>query len=77
MSEFLVIPRQYHDDLVIAAYTHRGYAVDEAAEGARLAAEAARRGPPQIVTRRWVPAAVVVSLEDCEQQYPRHHRPGR
>ena len=44
MSEFLVIPRQDHDDLVIAAYTHRGYAVDEAAEGARLAAEAARHG---------------------------------
>lgn len=44
MSEFLVIPRTDHDDLVIAAYIHRGYSADEAAEGARLAAEAARHG---------------------------------
>jgi antitoxin Phd len=28
--------------------------------------EAARRGQPQIVTRRGVPAAVVLSIEDCE-----------
>jgi len=44
MSDFLTIPRQDHDDLVIAAYMHRGYKADEAAEGARLAAEAARHG---------------------------------
>jgi prevent-host-death family protein len=29
--------------------------------------EAARRGRPQIVTRRGVPAAVVVSMEDYER----------
>jgi L-2-hydroxycarboxylate dehydrogenase (NAD+) len=44
MSEFLVIPRQQHDELVIAAYMSRGYSADEAAEGAKLAAEAARHG---------------------------------
>lgn len=44
MSEFLVIPRTDHDSLVIAAYQSRGYTPDEAAEGAKLAAEAARHG---------------------------------
>jgi LDH2 family malate/lactate/ureidoglycolate dehydrogenase len=44
MSEFLVIPRADHDSLVIAAYQSRGYTADEAAEGAKLAAEAARHG---------------------------------
>jgi LDH2 family malate/lactate/ureidoglycolate dehydrogenase len=44
MSEFLVVPRADHDSLVIAAYQSRGYSADEAAEGAKLAAEAARHG---------------------------------
>ncbi len=44
MSEFLVIPRADHDSLVIKAYQSRGYTADEAAEGAKLAAEAARHG---------------------------------
>ncbi len=44
MSEFLVIPRQAHDQLVSLAYQRRGFTADEAAEGAKLAAEAARHG---------------------------------
>ncbi len=44
MSEFLVIPRKDHDNLVSKAYQSRGYTADEAAEGAKLAAEAARHG---------------------------------
>ena len=44
MSEFLVIPRQDHDALVTLAYQQRGYAADEASEGAKLCAEAARHG---------------------------------
>jgi L-2-hydroxycarboxylate dehydrogenase (NAD+) len=44
MSDFLVIPRQDHDSLVARAYQARGYTADEAAEGAKLAAEAARHG---------------------------------
>lgn len=44
MSEFLVIPRDAHDQLVSRAYQARGYTVTEAAEGAKLAAEAARHG---------------------------------
>jgi LDH2 family malate/lactate/ureidoglycolate dehydrogenase len=44
MSEFLVIPRSDHDSLVSQAYQARGYTAAEAAEGARLAAEAARHG---------------------------------
>lgn len=44
MSEFLVIPRTDHDSLVVAAYQSRGYTADEATEGAKLAAEAARHG---------------------------------
>ena len=44
MSEFLVIPRTAHDELVSRAYQARGYTATEAAEGAKLAAEAARHG---------------------------------
>ena len=44
MSEFLVIPRQDHDTLVSKAYQARGYTAGESAEGAKLAAEAARHG---------------------------------
>lgn len=44
MSEFLVIPRAEHDALVSKAYQSRGYTADESAEGAKLAAEAARHG---------------------------------
>jgi L-2-hydroxycarboxylate dehydrogenase (NAD+) len=44
MSEFRVIPRQDHDSLVSKAYQARGYTAEEAAEGAKLAAEAARHG---------------------------------
>jgi len=44
MSEFLTVTRASHDRLVEAAYRARGYREDEAAEGARLAAEAARHG---------------------------------
>jgi len=44
MSEFLVIPRQEHDALVAKAYQSRGYTAEEAVEGAKLAAEAARHG---------------------------------
>lgn len=44
MSEFYVIPRRDHDELVIKAYQSRGYSADESAEGAKLAAEAARHG---------------------------------
>ena len=44
MSDFLVIPRNDHDALVSKAYQSRGYTATEAAEGAKLAAEAARHG---------------------------------
>lgn len=44
MSDFLVIPRPDHDALVARAYQARGYSADESAEGAKLAAEAARHG---------------------------------
>jgi L-2-hydroxycarboxylate dehydrogenase (NAD+) len=44
MSEFLVIPRNDHDTLVSKAYQARGYTAEESAEGAKLAAEAARHG---------------------------------
>lgn len=44
MSEFLIIPRADHDTLVSNAYQSRGYTAEEAAEGAKLAAEAARHG---------------------------------
>lgn len=44
MSDFLVIPRSAHDELVSRAYQARGFTASEAAEGAKLAAEAARHG---------------------------------
>jgi LDH2 family malate/lactate/ureidoglycolate dehydrogenase len=44
MSAFLVVPRADHDALVTKAYESRGYSADEARDGARLAAEAARHG---------------------------------
>ncbi len=44
MSEFLVIPRHDHDALVSLAYQSRGFTPEESAEGAKLAAEAARHG---------------------------------
>ena len=44
MSEFLVIPRPAHDQLVSLAYQARGFTAAESAEGAKLAAEAARHG---------------------------------
>jgi L-2-hydroxycarboxylate dehydrogenase (NAD+) len=44
MSEFGIIPRQDHDSLVSKADQARGYTAEEAAEGAKLAAEAARHG---------------------------------
>lgn len=44
MSEFLVVPREAHDLLVSRAYEARGFTATEAAEGAKLAAEAARHG---------------------------------
>ena len=44
MSEFLVVPRADHDALVAQAYQARGYTGSEAAEGAKLCAEAARHG---------------------------------
>ena len=45
MSEtFYVVPEKQHNRLVAAAYQHRGYHADEAAEGARFCAEATRHG---------------------------------
>ena len=44
MSDFLVIPRAAHDHLVSLAYQARGFSASEAAQGAKLAAEAARHG---------------------------------
>lgn len=44
MSEFFVVPRADHDALVRKAYESHGYSPDEASEGAKLAAEAARHG---------------------------------
>jgi LDH2 family malate/lactate/ureidoglycolate dehydrogenase len=45
MSEiFYVVPEKQHNALVEAAYRHRGYLADEAAEGARFCAEATRHG---------------------------------
>jgi LDH2 family malate/lactate/ureidoglycolate dehydrogenase len=44
LSEFLTVSRAAHDKLVEAAYQSRGYTAQEAAEGAKLAAEAARHG---------------------------------
>ncbi len=44
MSDFLTVSRFAHDQLVEAAYRSRGFTPDEATEGAKLAAEAARHG---------------------------------
>lgn len=44
MSDFLTVSRADHDRLVSAAYRQLGFSADEADEGARLAAEAARHG---------------------------------
>ena len=41
---YFIVPQAAHDALVQAAYEHRGYLPDEAAEGAKLCAEAARHG---------------------------------
>jgi len=39
-----IVPDEQHNRLVAAAYRHRGYLADEAGEGARFCAEAARHG---------------------------------
>lgn len=45
MSEsFFVVPETLHNDLVAAAYRHRGYTAEEAADGARFSAHASRHG---------------------------------
>jgi len=45
MSEtYFVIPQSQHDALTEAVYRQRGYLADEAADGARLCAEASRHG---------------------------------
>ena len=41
---YFVVPEAQHNALVEAAYRHRGYEPDEAQEGARFCAEAARHG---------------------------------
>lgn len=41
---YYVVPEQQHNALIEAAYRHRGYLADEAAEGARFCAEASRHG---------------------------------
>jgi L-2-hydroxycarboxylate dehydrogenase (NAD+) len=41
---FLIVPAPQHNDLVAAAYRHRGFHADEAEEGARFCAEASRHG---------------------------------
>ncbi|MFO1450494.1 MAG: Ldh family oxidoreductase [Opitutaceae bacterium] len=44
METFHIVPESRHNALVAAAYRHRGYAADEADEGARFCAEASRHG---------------------------------
>jgi L-2-hydroxycarboxylate dehydrogenase (NAD+) len=44
METFHIVPEKEHNALVEAAYRHRGYHADEAAEGARFCAEATRHG---------------------------------
>lgn len=44
METFHIVPESRHNSLVAAAYLHRGYDADEAAEGARFCAEASRHG---------------------------------
>src|SRR6188768_192219 len=41
---FHIVSESQHNTLVAAAYTHRGFHADEAAEGARFCAEASRHG---------------------------------
>src|SRR5882757_4503501 len=41
---FYVVSETQHNDLVEAAYRHRGFLADEASEGARFCAEASRHG---------------------------------
>ncbi len=41
---FHIVPESQHNALIAAAYRHRGFQADEAAEGARLCAEASRHG---------------------------------
>jgi LDH2 family malate/lactate/ureidoglycolate dehydrogenase len=41
---FHIVPESQHNALIEAAYRHRGYHADEAAEGARFCAEATRHG---------------------------------
>lgn len=44
METFHIVPESRHNSLVAAAYMHRGYDAEEAAEGARFCAEASRHG---------------------------------
>ena len=41
---FFIVPETWHNELVAKAYRHRGYLPDEAADGARFCASAARHG---------------------------------
>jgi len=41
---YYVVPESQHNALIQAAYQHRGYHADEAAEGTKLCAEASRHG---------------------------------
>jgi LDH2 family malate/lactate/ureidoglycolate dehydrogenase len=43
-EKYFVIPEAQHNALTEAAYRHRGFLPDEAADGARLCAEASRHG---------------------------------
>ncbi|MBC2595149.1 Ldh family oxidoreductase [Ruficoccus amylovorans] len=45
MSEtFYIVPEATHNELVVAAYRHRGFTADEAAAAARFSAHASRHG---------------------------------
>lgn len=41
---YYIVSQEQHDRLVVAAYRHRGFDAEEAAEGAQVCAEAARHG---------------------------------
>ncbi|HEY1847807.1 MAG TPA: Ldh family oxidoreductase [Opitutaceae bacterium] len=43
-DSYYIVPESAHNDLTAAAYRSRGFHADEAAEGARLCAEASRHG---------------------------------
>lgn len=43
-DSYFVVPEGQHNELIAAAYRHRGYLPDEAADAARFCAEAARHG---------------------------------